>query len=62
MNNMEYIRRKYNVPAKRGGFVRVRGALGHITSCRGQYIWIKLFNEIAPKKYHPQDPDIEYED
>lgn len=63
--SMDYIRRAYGVPAKRGGRVRVRfdhpdewnGREGTITSAT-RYIFVRLDGEKRPDRFHPRD--LEY--
>lgn len=57
--SMEYIRRAYNVPAKRGGRVRLHlgnrsSLMGRITSSRGPYLCVQFdgFSK-APLILHP---------
>ena len=50
---MEYIRRTYGVPAKRGGRVDYRGQKGTITGSDGAYLLIRLDGEKRSKRYHP---------
>lgn len=51
---MEYIRRTYGVPAKRGGKVKFNGTPGVITSARGAYLRV-LLNEVKhPAICHPR--------
>ncbi|PKM47066.1 MAG: hypothetical protein CVV05_01365 [Gammaproteobacteria bacterium HGW-Gammaproteobacteria-1] len=56
--SMEYIRKTYGVPAKRGGEVRVMldgsdGIPGTITGSRGQYLRIRIAGRRRPGLYHP---------
>lgn len=52
--SMEYIRKHYNVPAKRGGVVRYRSKVGRITSARGAYLQV-LFPEMKLSlRLHPK--------
>lgn len=56
--SMEYIRKHYNVPAKRGGIVRFEGRVGRITSARGARLRV-LFPEMKrPLIFHPES--VEY--
>lgn len=51
---MEYIRRYYGVPAKRGGRVRFKGRPGRIVSADEQYLNIQFDDRddvLGP--YHP---------
>lgn len=50
---MEYIRKYYNVPAKRGGRVEYRGKLGTITGSVNGYLRILLDGESHSHRYHP---------
>ncbi len=54
---MDYIRRYYKVPAKRGGRVRYSGGTttmyGTIKSARGGYLMILLDGDKYPKTFHP---------
>lgn len=50
---MDYIRRTYGVPAKRGGRVEYAGKLGTIKSASGAYLMILLDGEKIVKPYHP---------
>jgi hypothetical protein len=62
---MEYIRKTYNVPAKRGGRVMWEKSknkfLGTITSAT-HLIYVKLDDCSKTKRYgfHPTDPAITY--
>ncbi len=56
---MDYIRRYYNVPAKRGSRVRFKGKLGTITGSRYAYLRIRLDSEKSSRLYHPTW-EIEY--
>lgn len=56
--SLEYIRKTYNVPAKRGTPVRygVRGVSqrdGVITGSSGSYIRVRLYGDKRSKIYHP---------
>ena len=51
--SMEYIRKYYQVPVKRGMKVIADGELGNITSARGAYLRIRLEGEKRPSIYHP---------
>lgn len=57
--SMEYIRRAYNVPAKRGALVTFQGKPGVITGSRGAYLRIRLDGEKRAGIYHPTW-EIEY--
>lgn len=55
---MNYIRRAYGVPVKRGGRVRYTGGLcgerlGTIKSARGGYLNILLDGDRWPLPFHP---------
>ena len=54
---MNWIRKTYNVPAKRGGRVVYSGGsddrYGTITGSRGQYLLIRLDGDKASLPYHP---------
>lgn len=45
--SMEYIRKTYNVPAKRGGKVKVSGRLGTIVRARGQYLLVRWADTVG---------------
>jgi hypothetical protein len=51
--SFEYVRRAYNVPAKRGGRVLFRGKPGRITSGNGHYIRIRMDGERRSIIVHP---------
>ncbi|KTC71467.1 hypothetical protein Lqui_2124 [Legionella quinlivanii] len=51
--SMQYIRRYYKVPAKRGQKVIANGQLGVITGSRGAYLRIRLEKEKKSSLYHP---------
>lgn len=56
--SMEYIRKNYGVPAKRGGRVEFTGISGipkpgTIKSASGQYLRILLDGAKRPGTYHP---------
>jgi hypothetical protein len=56
--SMDYIRRTYGVPAKRGGRVRYTGSkhadqLGTIVASRGCYLRIRLDGKKHAGNYHP---------
>lgn len=52
-----YIRKTYNVPARRGGRIEYCGGkkpeLGTITVARGAYLLIRLDGQKASFPYHP---------
>lgn len=52
--SMDYVRRTYGVPAKRGGRVRVRfeKKYGTITSAT-QYVHVRLDGRKKPDRFHP---------
>jgi hypothetical protein len=52
---MEYIRKFYGVPAKRGGRI-IYGASGYgtIVGSMGAYLRIRMDGEKQVKSYHPQ--------
>jgi len=56
--SLEYIRKYYNVPAKRGRTVRYRGKSGHITKSIGPYLRVLLNGEKRSRIFHPCD--LEY--
>jgi len=56
--SMEYIRKTYGVPAKRGGDVRVMlddgvGIPGTITGSKGKYLRIRIAGRRRSGLYHP---------
>ncbi|HDY6857536.1 TPA: hypothetical protein RRC65_006157 [Pseudomonas aeruginosa] len=55
--SMEFIRKAYAVPCKRGGQVIYRGRgteeRGTITSAKGAHLMIKLDGESRPRRFHP---------
>jgi len=56
--SMDYIRRYYGVPAKRGGRIAYTGSkncvvTGRITGSDGQYLLIRLDGEKKSFRYHP---------
>lgn len=51
--SMQYIRRTYGVPAKRGGRVTYKGKPGMITGSSGQYLRIRIDGQKATRRYHP---------
>lgn len=57
MGNMEYIRKTYGVPAKRGARVKYTGGkepcFGSVTSSDGCYLRIKMDDEKHTGLYHP---------
>lgn len=59
--SMDYVRRTYSVPAKRGGRIRFEGKPGVITSAPGARIRIRLDGEKHSVPAHPVW-EMEYED
>ncbi len=57
--SMEYIRKTYDVPAKRGAMVLYKGKPGIITGSRGAHLRIKLDGDTKSGIYHPTW-EIEY--
>lgn len=57
--SFEYIRKHYNVPAKKGGRISYDGKFGTIINSRGAYLRIRLDGETRIGSYHP-DWNIEY--
>lgn len=55
--SMTWVRKRYGVPAKRGGRVRYTGCgkdeLGTIRSARGGRLWIELDGIKHPMPFHP---------
>ena len=51
----EYVRRYYQVPAKRGMTIRVAGKVARITGFRGQYLLIRYPEEpvLGLRAAHP---------
>ena len=49
----DYIRRRYNVPAKRGQRVLYKGRPGVIVGCFQAYIKVRLDGETRAGVYHP---------
>lgn len=58
---MGYIRKTYDVPAKRGMRVIANGRPGVITSSRGPHLMIRLDGHKNPLPYHPTE-NIKYDD
>lgn len=50
---MEYIRKYYNVPAKRGGRIEFKGKQGTIVGSSRPYLRIRFDGEKAIYTYHP---------
>lgn len=55
MNGMEYIRKMYGVPAKRGALIEYNGKKGVVTGTSGPHIMARLEGEKFSKVYHPTD-------
>lgn len=57
MSALEWIRKTYSVPAKRGGRVEYRGGgdgvLGTITGARGGHLLVRLDGWRMSLRYHP---------
>lgn len=53
MTNLEYIRKTYGVPAKRGMKVIADGKEGIITGVSGAYLLIKVDGARFSRPYHP---------
>ena len=51
-NRLEYIRQRYQVPAKRLGRVRVNGSFGTITGATGGYLIVR-FDGGPRRRCHP---------
>lgn len=51
--SMDYIRRHYKVPARRGLRVKFQGKPGVITGSSGAYLRIRLNGERRVGRYHP---------
>jgi len=56
---MEYIRKYYGVPAKRGGRIKFKGKPGTIVGSDRSYLRIRFDGEKAIYTYHPTW-EIEY--
>lgn len=52
-DDMEYIRKTYNVPARRGGRVLYGDKPGTIMAADGPYLRIRLDGEKRVGRYHP---------
>lgn len=50
---MEWIRKTYNVPARRGGLIRYDGKLGVIKSAKGGYLRVQLESSPRVITIHP---------
>lgn len=64
--SMDYVRKHYGVPAKRGGRVELTEAngvkrMGTITMAT-HYVFIKRDGDKFARNYHPTDPAIRYLD
>ena len=57
--NMEYIRKYYKVPARKGGKIKYKGKIGKIIGAHNSYLKIKLDGEKRPGFFHPTY-EIEY--
>jgi len=53
MSSIEYIRKQYNVPAKRGGRITYQGQPATIVGSRNTYLVIKIDGEDKTKTIHP---------
>jgi hypothetical protein len=53
MDDMEYIREQYNVPAKQGMEVVAQGRDGMIVGARGGYLRINIEGEKNVLSFHP---------
>jgi hypothetical protein len=57
--SMEYIRKTYGVPAKRGGHILFRKCVheipvkGEIVGSRGQYLRVRFPGHVVPLNLHP---------
>ena len=51
--SLDYVRRKYRVPARRGMRVTVDGKSGVITCGDGQYLRVRLDGEKRSGRWHP---------
>lgn len=62
MNNCEYVRDYYNVPACIGRIISYNGRLGIISKDRGNYIGVTFNDEKATivHSIHPLDDKLEY--
>ena len=62
--SMDYVRKTYGVPAKRGGRVEVAredGTTRSGTITRAtHYVYIRLDSMTYARPYHPTDPAIRY--
>ena len=61
--SMEYIRKTYNIPAKRGGRVRLKSGsvsmLGTIVRATN-YVYIRLDDTKITLPFHPLDGSLSY--
>lgn len=62
--SMDYVRRTYGVPAKRGGLVDVQQSDGRtvrmeITKAT-HYVWLRVLGGRYARPYHPTDPSLTY--
>lgn len=55
MNNFEYIRKTYNVPAKQGAHIRYNNRFGKIVSARYGYLRVRFYGEKRITILHPTD-------
>ena len=57
MSDMEWVRKAYSVPAKRGGRVEYTGSgkswLGTITSAQGGRLRIRMDGQKRSRRFHP---------
>ncbi len=60
-NKYDYIRKRYNVPVKHNGRVRVDGRMGTVRDIWGAQILVMLDGESWSRCMMPDDPSIEYE-
>lgn len=62
MNNFEYVKQYYGVPAELGRMVMLRGKSGVIAEDRGHYIGINFDKDKAGhiSNVHPTDEDLTY--
>jgi len=51
---MEWIRRHYNVPAKRGMKVIAQGRKGIIVGSKGEYLRVRVEGEKNTISFHPE--------
>lgn len=54
-DNLSVIRKKFGVPARRGGVVRINGLSGIITGMSGDYVRVKLSGAAAGVPFHPNE-------